>query len=139
MELKLKDILKPRNPLTESKQDKEAFRKVFGDELTDTFLKQRSKMLPPKNDFYYWIKLYNNGEGMLTLDEIKRLINNYKSNKEWKKETDKGESQLIYNQSGWKVRKILDYAAAKYYANRNTKWCISSRDEKEGNIILIFI
>lgn len=110
--------------LLESKQDEEAFRAVFGDELTNKYLSIRQKLKSPENDFYYWIKKNN-------IEELTNFLTRYKSNTVKREDAKKG-AVLLATIEGWKLYRIDTYEAAALYG-KGTKWCITGNADHDTN------
>lgn len=127
-----------KESLLESKQDTENFRKWVEKKiredyhvptgelpgnlvsLIDIWVKwfdaNRHSFKPPKNDYYYWIKLND-------WDTFTKEVQEYNKKIESEKKAKDG-AKLIYSDKDWKVYEITNYEAAKKYG-KGTKWCIS--------------
>jgi type IV secretory pathway VirB4 component len=107
--------------LNESKADIEKLTVFAGEDLADRFLKVKSKLKPPKNDLYYWIK--NKSKEELEA-EVKAIEATFQVAKDKKDQTTKG-ATLVSDTYSWKVYHITSFEAAQKYG-RDTKWCITS-------------
>jgi hypothetical protein len=133
------DEIKPEwlikhSTLNESKKDFENFEQLFGDEFLEDFLKFKHRLQSPKNDIYYWIKLYKDKGKVEAYRELNLELNhiiNTKTKKDINNKAREG-AKLIYEDDMWKVYHITSYEAAVKYG-ANTKWCISGNNSGDLN------
>lgn len=104
--------------MNESKEDIQKLIDHVGAETADKFLELKTRIKPPQNDLYYWLK-----KEPVELQDFLNDLESTKSKTQQAKE-DKSGADLIYNSDGWKIYKINTYNASKYYG-KGTKWCIS--------------
>jgi len=104
--------------LKESKEDIQRLINYAGEELANEFLDIKSRIKPPQNDIYYWLKR--------PLEEFEEFMEESRSaiSNSQKRSSGKSGAKLIYSDSDWKVYHITTYEASVYYG-KGTKWCIS--------------
>lgn len=133
--------------ITEAKADEEKFRtwiksqlvsklnyndstaKEKADEYADFFIKNKSSLKSPENDFYYWMR--NDVE--LFINAMSTKMDQAKVKDQAKAKEQEG-ATLIYSDDNWYVYHITNYEAMKKYG-RNTKWCLAGNyngHEQEG-------
>ena len=94
--------------------------RAYGETIVDEFIKLKSKIKSPYNDFYYWIK----NASALDLDRYIDGLHGEIKAKEKVKQKEKDGARLVYSDDNWKVYEITTYEASAKYG-KGTKWCIS--------------
>ena len=97
---------------------------AYVNSFINDFEKNRSRLKPPYNDYYYWIKNNN-------WDEFTKALYDIKQKDDTKQKAQEG-AKLLYNKDGWKVYEITTYEASAKYG-KNTKWCISGSKRWNNN------
>lgn len=115
--------------LDESKEDFAKFKDwcdAYSPNLFDRYMKQKERFSHQERDIYFVMKYFSQA----ALDDELKDLEATPTSKE-KDEKGKEGAELVYEDSRWKVYRILNYDGASKYG-KNSEWCISGCRNENG-------